>query len=56
MKIMPLLFGGVLVAGFYLGPGHEGIIPSQWVSSLVGGTTGSKLFASIAEHLCILPH
>jgi uncharacterized membrane protein YraQ (UPF0718 family) len=50
MKIMPLLFGGVLVAGFLLGrPGHEGIIPSQWVSSLVGGNSlGANLFASIA--------
>ena len=50
MKIMPLLFGGVLVAGFLLGrPGHEGIIPSQWVNSLVGGNSlGANLFASIA--------
>lgn len=50
MKIIPLLFGGVLVAGFLLGrPGHEGIIPSQWVNSLVGGNSlGANLFASIA--------
>lgn len=50
MKIMPLLFGGVLVAGFLLGrPGHEGIIPSQWVNSLVGGNSiEANLFASIA--------
>lgn len=50
MKIMPLLFGGVLVAGFLFGrPGNEGIIPSQWVSSLVGGNSlGANLFASIA--------
>lgn len=49
-KILPLLFGGVLVAGFLLGrPGHEGIIPSQWVNSLVGGNSlGANLFASVA--------
>lgn len=50
LQIMPLLFGGVLVAGFLLGrPGHEGIIPSSWVGSLVGGNSiFSNLFASIA--------
>ncbi len=43
-QIMPILFAGVLVAGFLLGrPGHEGIIPSVWVSSLVGG---NSLFAN----------
>lgn len=49
-QILPLLFGGVLVAGFLLGrPGNEGIIPSQWVSSLVGGNSlGANLFASVA--------
>jgi hypothetical protein len=50
LKILPLLFGGVLVAGFLLGrPGNEGIIPSQWVNSLVGGNSlGANLFASVA--------
>jgi len=49
-QIFPLLFAGVLVAGFFLGrPGHEGIIPSQWVSRLVGGNSlGANLFASLA--------
>ncbi|HPA76491.1 MAG TPA: permease [Deltaproteobacteria bacterium] len=43
-QIMPILFAGVLVAGFLLGrPGHEGVIPSVWVSSLVGG---NSLFAN----------
>jgi len=38
--IMPLLLGGVLLAGFLLGrPGHEGIIPSAWVSAAVGGNS-----------------
>jgi uncharacterized membrane protein YraQ (UPF0718 family) len=39
-QILPLLFGGVLVAGFLLGrPGHDGLIPSQWVANLVGGNS-----------------
>jgi hypothetical protein len=37
LMIMPLLFLGVLAAGFLLGrPGHEGIIPSQYVEAVVG--------------------
>lgn len=49
VKILPLLFGGVLVAGFFLGrPGNDGIIPSQWVTSLVGGNSmEANLFASV---------
>jgi uncharacterized membrane protein YraQ (UPF0718 family) len=49
-QILPLLFAGVLVAGFFLGrPGNEGIIPSGWVASAVGGNSlGANLFASIA--------
>ena len=36
--ILPLLLAGVLVAGFLLGrPGHEGIIPAEWVAAAVGG-------------------
>jgi uncharacterized membrane protein YraQ (UPF0718 family) len=48
-QIMPLLFAGVLVAGLLLGrPGSEGLIPSRWVSGLVGGNSlGSNLFASV---------
>jgi len=48
-QILPLLFAGVLVAGFLLGrPGHEGIIPSEWVARLVGGNSlKSNLFASV---------
>ncbi len=48
-QIMPLLFAGVLVAGLLLGrPGQEGLIPSGWVSSLVGGNSlGANLFASV---------
>ena len=48
-KILPLLLIGVLIAGVLLGrPGHEGLIPSAWVSSLVGGNSiGANLFASV---------
>ena len=49
-QILPLLFFGVLIAGVLLGrPGHEGLIPSEWVSSAVGGNSVlSNLFASVA--------
>ncbi|RPJ08694.1 MAG: permease [Spirochaetaceae bacterium] len=50
IQILPLLFGGVLVAGFLLGrPGHQAIIPNEWVVSLVGGNSVfSNFFAAIA--------
>ena len=36
-QILPLLLGGVLIAGFLLGrPGHEGLIPNQYIEMLVG--------------------
>jgi len=49
-QILPLLFAGVLVAGALLGrPGHEGLIPSAWVASAVGGNSlEANLFASVA--------
>jgi uncharacterized membrane protein YraQ (UPF0718 family) len=49
-QIVPLLLGGVLVAGLLLGrPGHEALIPSSWISSLVGGNSiGANLFASVS--------
>ncbi len=48
-QILPLLFAGVLVAGLLLGrPGSEGLIPSQWISGLVGGNSlWANLFASV---------
>ncbi|MCU0575036.1 MAG: permease [Syntrophobacteraceae bacterium] len=48
-QITPLLLGGVLAAGLLLGqPGTEGIIPSQWVSSLVGGNSlGANFFSAL---------
>jgi len=52
-QILPLLFGGVLVAGLLLGRiGHEGLIPSGWVASLVGGNSlGANFFAAFAGAL-----
>ncbi|MGB9619778.1 MAG: permease, partial [Armatimonadota bacterium] len=49
-QILPLLLIGVLVSGGLLGrPGHEGLIPSAWVSSAVGGNSlWANFFASIA--------
>ncbi len=48
-KILPLLLLGVLISGALLGrPGHEGLIPSAWISGLVGGNSlGANLFASV---------
>ena len=48
-KILPLLLIGVLIAGVLLGrPGHEGLIPSTWVASLVGGNSlSANMFASV---------
>jgi hypothetical protein len=48
-QIFPLLIGGVFVAGVLLGrPGHEGLIPSEWVSQAVGGNSLlANLFSSL---------
>jgi uncharacterized membrane protein YraQ (UPF0718 family) len=52
-QILPLLFIGVFAAGFFLGrPGNEGIIPSKWVSNVLGGNgIIANLFASVAGAL-----
>ncbi len=50
-QILPLLFAGVLIAGFLLGrPNTDaGIIPSRFIAMLVGGNSlWSNFFASIA--------
>jgi len=48
-QILPLLLFGILVSGVLLGrPGHEGLIPSAWVASAVGGNSAwANLFASV---------
>jgi uncharacterized membrane protein YraQ (UPF0718 family) len=52
-QIIPLLIGGVLVAGLMLGrPGHDGLIPSSWIDSLLGGNSlAANAFASVAGAL-----
>lgn len=52
-QIIPLLVLGVLAAGFFLGrPGHEGLIPSEWISAWLGGNSfGANAFASVAGAL-----
>jgi len=53
VQILPLLLGGILVAGFLLGrPGSEALIPKIWIENLVGGNSlWSNLFASIVGAL-----
>lgn len=50
-QILPLLLGGVLVAGLLLGgPGgsEKGLIPNSWIAGLVGGNSiQANLFASM---------
>ena len=50
LQILPYLFAGVLFAGFLLGrPGHNALIPTSWVASLVGGNSLiSNLIASVS--------
>ncbi|UCE04527.1 MAG: permease [bacterium] len=53
-QILPLLFGGVLVAGFLMGrPNTDaGIIPANWIQTTVGGKSiWANLFASVAGAL-----
>jgi len=52
-QILPLLFAGVFVAGMLLGrPGHEGLVPSGWVASSVGGEgLLATAFAAVAGAL-----
>ena len=49
-QILPLLFGGVLVAGFLMGmPGTDGgLIPNAWIAGAVGG---NSLLANFAASL-----
>lgn len=53
-QILPLLFAGVLVAGWIMGrPGLDaGLIPSSWVASTVGGNSlWANLFAAVSGAL-----
>ena len=53
IQILPLLFVGVLVAGFLLGrPGHRALIPETWIAALVGGNSlRANLVAAFAGAL-----
>jgi uncharacterized membrane protein YraQ (UPF0718 family) len=48
-QILPLLFIGVFIAGILLGrPGHEGLIPANWIYDSVGGNSFfATFFASV---------
>lgn len=52
-QILPLLLGGVLVAGFLLGrPGYPALIPEHYIHALVGGNSlWANFFASIVGAL-----
>jgi len=53
LQILPLLFGGVLVAGFLLGrPGRDALIPASWIGGLLGGNSlFANFFAALAGAL-----
>ncbi|MCX8058226.1 MAG: permease [Spirochaetes bacterium] len=53
LQIVPLLFFGILIAGFLLGrPGHMALIPNEWIIKLVGGNSlFSNFFASLSGAL-----
>jgi len=48
--ILPLLLVGVITAGFLLGrPGHEALIPAEWITQMVGGNSFyANFFAAFA--------
>ncbi len=48
-RMLPLLFAGILIAGFLLGsPGAEGLIPSRFIAAAVGGEgVGATFLAAI---------
>lgn len=53
VQILPLLFAGVMIAGFLLGrPGHMALIREEWIAGLVGtNSLSSNLIASVAGAL-----
>jgi uncharacterized membrane protein YraQ (UPF0718 family) len=52
-QILPLMLFGIVIAGFFLGrSGTGGLMPSHWVSDLLGGNSlWANLFASVAGAL-----
>ncbi len=53
VQILPLLFGGVMIAGFLLGrPGHMALIPEGWIAGLVGtNSPASNVIAAVSGAL-----
>ena len=53
VQIMPLLFTGVLIAGFLLGsPNSNGIVPMEWIKKLVGDNSIlSNIISSVSGAL-----
>lgn len=53
VQILPLLFVGVFLAGFFLGrPGHSALIPSEWITSIVGNNSlTSNILAAVSGAL-----
>lgn len=53
VQVLPLLFAGVMIAGFLLGrPGEAALIPERWIAGLLGSNSlGSNLVASVAGAL-----
>lgn len=53
VQILPLLFAGVMVAGFLLGrPGQMALIPEAWIAGAVGSNSlASNLLAALAGAL-----
>jgi uncharacterized membrane protein YraQ (UPF0718 family) len=56
-QILPLLLLGVALSGLLLGrPGHDGVIPSEWVSWSVGGNSLRPIYSlRWPGRLCISP-
>lgn len=54
LQIFPLLFAGVLISGFLLGrPGHEALIPNEWIAGLVGGNSVFANFIAATSGACM---
>lgn len=53
VQILPLLFAGVMIAGFLLGrPGQAALIPEAWIGALVGtNSAGSNMIAAASGAL-----
>ena len=58
-QIMPLLLGGVFIAGLLLGrPGYEGLMPLNGSAAAVGDNSllSTVIASQYWAHLCTSPH